>query len=80
MMWLILGVGGTFCVGHTYFVGMRRFWPHVILTAMAAGLVYLMLFLIFEYQKPFQGSFAVTNEPYTLALQRMDEYVQAAER
>src|SRR5712671_2949002 len=46
MMWLILGVGGTFCVAHAYFIGMRGFWPHVLLTAMAAGLVYLMLFLI----------------------------------
>ncbi len=77
MMWLILGVGGTFCVAHSYFIGMRKLWPHVALTAMSAGLVYLMLFLIFEYQNPFKGAFAVDAEPYTLALQRMDEYIQA---
>jgi hypothetical protein len=79
IMWLILGVGGTFCVGHLYFIGMRKLSAHVALSAMSAGLVYLMLFLIFEYQNPFQGSFAVQPEPYTLALERMDEYLHSPE-
>jgi hypothetical protein len=72
-MWLILWVGAIFSISHAYFVGVRDPVPHILLTMMSAGLIFLLLYLVYEYQHPFQGDFRVEHGAFDLTIQRMHD-------
>jgi hypothetical protein len=76
VMWIVLIVGGLFFVVHAYLIGVTTDWYHMLLTSMSVGLIFLMLRLIYQYQHPYEGPFAVTPESYTLALERIEQVLR----
>jgi hypothetical protein len=40
---------------------------------MSAGLIFLLLYLVYEYQNPFQGDFRVEHGAFDLTIQRMHD-------
>ncbi len=73
VMWIVLAAGGVFVVMHAYLVGVQARWLHMLLTATSIGLVFIILRLIYQYQHPYNGPFAVQSEPFVLALRRIQE-------
>jgi hypothetical protein len=78
-MWLILWVGAVFSVAHTFFVGIRHPVSHMLLTAMSTGLVFLLLYLVYEYQNPFKGDFGVDATAFQLTVERMHAITLSAQ-
>ena len=60
LLWLLLLSGGAGTVGSMYLFGAEQFWPVAVMTALLAGAVSFMLFLIRDLDNPFQGDWHVS--------------------
>lgn len=70
VLWFGLIVGGMF----TLFICISSAGPGhtaTVAAAMSTGLVYLLLWLVSQYQRPFEGPLAISPEPYVRALEQM---------
>jgi amino acid transporter len=56
MMWTILIVGGIITVGFMYFFGLENLRSQMVMTALLAGYISFMLFLVYSLDHAFMGS------------------------
>jgi hypothetical protein len=56
ILWVVLILGGVATVASTYFVRLKRHAPQALLTALVAGVIGFILFLIISLNSPFAGS------------------------
>ncbi|MBL8213394.1 MAG: DUF4239 domain-containing protein [Bryobacterales bacterium] len=71
ILWFGLIAGGFF----TIFLSIFSAGPGkitAIAAAMSTGLVYLLLWLVAVYQRPFEGPLAISPAPYVRALEQME--------
>ena len=71
VIWVFLIVFGMITVGFTYFFGMPRLAPHVIITVTLASTIACTLYIIDEMQTPFSGLVTVPDRAYRVVLQMM---------
>lgn len=55
MMWTILISGGLITICFMYFFGLERLRAHIIMTALVAGYISFMLFLVYSLDHVVQG-------------------------
>lgn len=78
ILWLGLFLGAAIVVGLTFPLYMESFWPHVLMSAIMAGMIGTLLFVTLLLNQPFRGPLALTVEPYTHALGVMDSVDKGA--
>ena len=59
VVWWFLVASGVITVGFSYFFGMRKLAPQLLMTAALAGTIAAALLIINEMQTPFSGSLQV---------------------
>jgi hypothetical protein len=68
IFWLVLILGGAFTVGFSYFFHIEQFLVQASMTAVLAGLIGSVLFLIVCLNDPFTGQVHVSKYPFAHAL------------
>lgn len=68
IIWNFLIVFGVVTVGFTYFFGMPRLLPQMIITSALAGTIACTLFIIWEMQTPFSGAVRVPDRAFRAVL------------
>ena len=68
MIWTFLIAFGVATVGFTYFFGMPRLLPQVLITLVLAATIVWTLALVHETQTPFSGELRVTDRAFRVAL------------
>lgn len=70
LLWLLLATGACGTIGSMYLFGVEAFWPHAAMTALLAGAVAFMLFLIGDLDNPFRGDWRVRPDPIVAAVEQ----------
>ncbi len=73
IMWLGAIGGGVITVGLTFILFMERWWPHVVVSSVMAGLIGILLFILALVSRPFVGPLAIHPEPFEQALRVFDD-------
>lgn len=73
VMWLGAIGGGLIVMVMGFFVFMERVWPHAIMTALAYGLIGLLLFMMVALSEPYTGPLALGPGHFEQALVVMDD-------
>jgi len=68
VIWNFLIVFGAVTVAFTYFFGMPRLLPQLIITVALAGTISCTLFIIWEMQTPFSGAVRVPDRAFRVVL------------
>lgn len=68
VIWTFLIAFGVATVCFTYFFGMRRLLPQVLITVVLAGTIVWTLALVHETQTPFSGELHVSDRAFRVAL------------
>ena len=68
VIWTFLIAFGVATVGFTYFFGMPRLLPQVLITLVLAATIVWTLALVHETQTPFSGELRVTDRAFRVAL------------
>jgi|GEM_PF-1807080 len=71
VMWLVLIAGALLMFGVLLLFGIPGRLAHVIVVVIAASMVALLLFSVYELEYPFARGIAVEPDAYRLALERM---------
>lgn len=61
-LWIFVVAGGVCTVGSMFFFGLETFWPLALMTAIMAGAVSHILYLIHDLDTPY-GEWQVTTGP-----------------
>ena len=72
IFWVVLIGGAVLTVGFSFLFYMQNIRVQVLLTALEAGLIALVLFLILVLNHPFTGDVRVSPESFDYALHVMD--------
>jgi len=75
IIWTFLVLFGVATVAFTYFFGMPRLLPQVVITVVLAATIAWTLVLVRETQTPFSGGVRVTDRAFRLALEFMQNRV-----
>ncbi|MGH2600371.1 MAG: DUF4239 domain-containing protein, partial [Dehalococcoidia bacterium] len=70
-VWVLLIVGAVLTVGCVYFLGVTSSALEVTMTASLAGMIALILVLIYALDHPFQGDLSVSPDDYHAILQEV---------
>jgi hypothetical protein len=70
VLWFSLIVGGVFTVGFSYFFGAKRLGVQVMMTAVFAGTIALIVFVILVLDRPFKGYGRISPQPFVQVLDR----------
>jgi hypothetical protein len=73
VIWNFLIVFGAMTVAFTYFFGMPRLLPQMIITIALAGTISCTLYLIWEMQTPFSGAVRVPDRAFRVVLTYIPE-------
>jgi hypothetical protein len=68
VIWVFLLVFAAATVAFTYFFGMPRLLPQVLITVVLAATIAWTLALVSETQTPFSGGLRVADRPFRVAL------------
>jgi hypothetical protein len=70
LLWLLLLSGALGNIGSMYLFGVAAFWPHAAMTALLAGAISFMLFLIADLDNPFYGDWRIRPDPIVQAVEQ----------
>jgi len=70
LIWNFLVVFGIVTVGFTYFFGIPRLMPQMIITVALAATIACTLFIIWEMQTPFSGAVTVPDRAFRVIFER----------
>jgi len=73
VIWYFLLVFGVVTVAFTYFFGMPRLLPQMIITVALSGTIACTLFIIWEMQTPFSGAVRVPDRAFRVVLDFVPE-------
>jgi Protein of unknown function (DUF4239) len=73
VIWNFLLVFGAITVAFTYFFGMPRLLPQLIITVALTGTVACTMFIIWEMQTPFSGAVRVPDRAFRVVLGTIPE-------
>lgn len=65
LFWLVLIVGGVLTIGSTAFFNVERFGFHALKMSILTLLVCLVLYAIWELDKPFQRNIHISSHPFS---------------
>ena len=71
VLWAVLDGGGAVIILFTLLFRLRHSLAQTIMTASMAGLISVILFLIMDFDRPFDGAIRVHPEVFERELQRM---------
>jgi hypothetical protein len=71
IIWTFLVLFGAATVAFTYFFGMPRLLPQIVITVVLAATIAWTLVLVRETQTPFSGGVRVSDRAFRLVLQFM---------
>lgn len=74
MMWTILIIGGIITVCFMYFFGLERLHAQIIMTALLAGYISFMLFLVYTLDNVFQGPQPVKPIAYQQIIELFNDW------
>lgn len=74
IIWNFLLLFGVATVAFTYFFGMPRLIPQILITVVLAATIAWTLVLVRETQTPFSGGVRVSDRAFRLALKRMHDH------
>ena len=72
LFWPVLVAGGILTIGFSYFLRLGNLWLQASMTAVLAGLIAGILFLIVSLNHPFTGLVQVDKEPFRHALEQFN--------
>jgi len=70
-LWVLLIVGAVLTVGCIYFLGVTSSALEVTMTASLAGMIALILVLVYALDHPFRGDLSVSPDDYQAILQEV---------
>ena len=73
VIWDFLLVFGVITIAFTYFFGMPRLLPQLIITIALTGTVACTMFIIWEMQTPFSGAVRVPDRAFRVVLSTIPE-------
>jgi hypothetical protein len=71
LLWYLLFGGGAVLIAFTYFFGHESIVWQATMTAALAGTLSFSLYLIVDYNGPFDGAARVSPTPYQVELQHI---------
>lgn len=74
MMWAILILGGIITICFMYFFGLERIHAQMLMTALLAGYISLMLYLVFCLDNVFSGPERITPDAYEQVVSLFDHW------
>ncbi len=74
LMWAILLIGALITICFMYFFGLERIRAQIIMTALVAGYISLMLFLVYSLDHVFQGPHSIQPAAYQQILELFNEW------
>ncbi|MBX7066399.1 MAG: DUF4239 domain-containing protein [Parachlamydiales bacterium] len=74
MMWTILISGALITICFMYFFGLERLRAHIIMTALVAGYISFMLFLVFSLDNVFHGPQGIQPVAYNEIIELFNEW------
>lgn len=77
-LWLILVMGSGLSIACTFFIGTANLRTQVLLSGVSGGLIVLMLFVVYDLQRPFRGYWVASPLAFELAVERMEHAVEEA--
>lgn len=75
-LWLILVLGSALSIACTFFLGTANLRTQVLLSGVSGGLIVLMLFVVYDLQRPFRGYWVADPMAIELAVERMEQAVK----
>jgi len=75
IIWIFLVLFGVATVAFTYFFGMPRLMPQVVITVVLAATIAWTLVLVRETQTPFSGGLRVSDRAFRLTLEFMQNRI-----
>jgi hypothetical protein len=75
-LWLILVMGSGLSIACTFFIGTANLRTQVLLSGVSGGLIALMLFVVYDLQRPFRGYWVASPQAFELAVERMEHAIQ----
>jgi hypothetical protein len=72
IFWPVLFVGSAVLIVFSYFFSVERLRVQVVMTALVAGMLSLVLLLIYSLNAPFTGPIPVSQQPLQHALAQFD--------
>jgi hypothetical protein len=72
IFWPVLIVGSAVLIVFSYFFVVERLRVQVVMTALVAGMLSLVLFLVYSLNSPFTGPVPVSQQPLQHALAQFD--------
>ena len=54
-MWCLLNIGAVITISFMFFFGLENFQSHMLMTALLAGYLSFMLFLVYSLDNVFKG-------------------------
>ncbi|MGH8791091.1 MAG: DUF4239 domain-containing protein [Stackebrandtia sp.] len=72
VMWLVLIAGALLMLGVLLLFGVPGRLAHLVVVVIAASMIALLLFSVYELEFPFAREVAIGPDAYLLALERMD--------
>ncbi len=78
VIWVFLVVFGAATVAFTYFFGMPRLMPQIVITVVLTATIAWTLALVNETQTPFSGELRVSDRAFRLAHELMRDGVPAS--
>ena len=73
VVWLVIYVGLFITIGFGYFFGLDTFRSQALMCGIFSSLLGLTILAILELAHPYQGSVAISDAPFRLAITLMDE-------
>ena len=71
VLWALLILGGIATVSFTYLFRLEHVRAQAVMTAILAGLIAFILFLVMDFDQPFGGAIHISPEIFSRELQRM---------
>ena len=71
VLWALLILGGAATVLFTYLFRLEHVRAQAIMTGIVAGLISFILFLVMDFDQPFDGAVRIQPEIFSRELQRM---------
>jgi hypothetical protein len=73
ILWLVLLYGGLSTIGLCFMFGVEQAGLHQFKTALTGSFIILIMFAIWELDRPFSRNVHVSPEPFTLALEQFKQ-------
>lgn len=76
MMWSLLIIGAVITIGFMFFFGLENIHSQMLMTALLAGYLSFMLYLVFSLDHVFTGPKAIQSEIFEQAIVTFDQWDQ----